>query len=324
MDRRAFGKALAAVAASALAPASYAADYPDRMVRLVVPYTAGGNLDLIARLVAHMLSQDWNTSVVVENRPGANGIVGTASIAQSAPDGYSLAMVSAGTMAISPHLYANMEFDPNTDLTCVSQVVSGMMILNVSPRLPIRSVHDLVAYAKANPGKLNFGSGGNGTLAHLSLEMLKTKAGIDIVHVPYRGTSLALNDLLGGQIQGMFDTLSTTLPYLKSGQIRGLAVTGATRSSQVPELPTVQEAGIPGYVADAWAGLVGPAGLPRGVIERLSQAISRMAADRDFREQVLRTGNEPVGSSPVAFARQVREDSAKWAEIVKISGARVD
>jgi len=324
MQRRSFIGAMLGAAAGAAAWPARAAGYPAKPVHIVVPYTAGGNLDIIGRLVAHMLEQDWQQPVVVENRPGANGNIGTESIVRAAPDGYSLAMVSAGTMTINPFLYTHMGFDPVKQLTCVSQMVSGMMVLSVSPRLPVGSVQELVAYAKANPGKLNFGSGGNGTLSHLSLEMLNTQAGTRITHVPYRGTSLALNDLIGGQIQGMFDTLSTSLPHLKAGRVRGLAVTGAHRSSQAPQLPTIQEAGVPGYVADAWAGLVGPAGLPPDILRALQQATDRVAAHPEFRERVLQAGNEPVKSSPQAFSELVRSDSSKWSRIVRISGAHVD
>lgn len=323
MQRRSFIGALLGVAGTAAWPAR-AAGYPSKPVHIVVPYTAGGNLDIIGRLTAHSLEQNWGQPVVVENRPGANGNIGTESIVRAAPDGYNLAMVAAGTMAINPFLYSHMGFDPLKQLTCISQMVSGMMVLALSPKLPVHSVQELVAYAKANPGKLNFGSGGNGTLSHLSLEMLNTQAGIKITHVPYRGTSLALNDLIGGQIQGMFDTLSTSLGYLKTGRIRGLAVTGAHRSSQVPELPTIQEAGVPGYVADAWAGLVGPAGLPPDILRALQQATDRVSANPEFRKRVLGAGNEPVTSSPQKFSQLVRADSEKWSRIVKISGAHLD
>ena len=324
MQRRSFIGAMLGAAAGAAAFPARAAGYPSKPVRIVVPYTAGGNLDIIGRLVAHMLEREWKQPVVVENRPGANGNIGTESIVRAAPDGYNLAMVSAGTMTINPFLYSGMAFDPVEQLTCVSQMVSGMMVISVSPQLPVRSVKELVAYAKANPGKLNFGSGGNGTMSHMSLEMLNTQAGIKITHVPYRGTSLAVNDVIGGQIQGMFDTLSTSLPHFKAGRMRGLAVTGAHRSSQAPDLPTIQEAGEFDYVADAWAGLVGPAGLPPDILQALQQATDRVAEMPEFRDRVLQTGNEPVKSSPQAFSQLVRSDSAKWSHIIKISGAHVD
>jgi tripartite-type tricarboxylate transporter receptor subunit TctC len=311
-------------AAAALPLPVRASTYPVRPVRLVVPYTAGGNLDLTTRLVAQQLSLYWKQSVVVDNRPGANGNIGTAFVAHSPPDGYTLEMISAGTMAIDPFVYAHIGFDPLKDLTCISKVVSGMMVLDVSPKLPIRSVSELISFAKANPGKLNFGSGGNGTISHLSLEMLNAKAGIRITHVPYRGTSLALTDLIGGHIDGMFDTLSTSLGYLKSGQVRGLAVSGATRSTQLPNLPTISESGVPGYVAEAWAGLVGPSGIPATVMQSTAAAIAHMSTNPAFRNAVIRMGNEPAGTDAAAFSSLVRADSAKWSEIVRISGARVD
>jgi tripartite-type tricarboxylate transporter receptor subunit TctC len=324
MQRRAFNTLMVAAAAAGVSIPSFASVFPDRPVRLVVPYTAGGNLDLTTRLVAQQLSLYWKQSVVVDNRPGANGNIGTAFVAHSPPDGYTLEMVSAGTMAIDPFVYTQMGFDPLKDLTGISKVVSGMMVLDVSPKLPIHSVGELIAYAKTHPGKLNFGSGGNGTISHLSLEMLNTKAGIRITHVPYRGTSLALSDLMGDHIDGMFDTLSTSLSYLKAGQIRGLAVSGTTRSVQLPGLPTVSEAGVPGYVADAWAGLVGPAGLSSAVVQSITQAIAHISSNPAFRDAVIRMGNEPAGTTAAAFAALLQSDSAKWSEIVRVSGARVD
>jgi tripartite-type tricarboxylate transporter receptor subunit TctC len=302
-----------------------AAAYPDKPIRMVVPYVAGGNLDVIGRLFAQALTEELGQPVVVDNRPGANGNTGTEMVVRSPADGYTLAMVSAGTMAINPSLYrSSMPFDPEKDLVAVSLVASGPMVLEVNASLPVHDVKELIAYAKANPGKLNFGSGGNGTLSHLSLEMLRARAGVDIVHVPYKGTSLAVNDLLAGHIQGMFDTLSTAAPLIKEGRIRGIAVTSVKRSQAMPDLPTVGETGVKDYSADAWSGLVAPAGTPHEVVQRLQAAVAKIAAQPQTQKRLALVGSEAVGSTPEQFAATVHAERARWAEIVKVSGAHVD
>jgi len=305
-----------------VAPA--AAEYPDRPVRLVVPYVAGGNLDVIGRLFAQALGEALGQAFVVDNRPGANGNTGMESVVRSPPDGYTIAMVAAGTMTINPALYHGMPFDPEKDLRPISLVASGPMVLEVNAALPIHSVDELVAYAKANPGKLNFGSGGNGTLSHLSLEMLRARTGAEIVHVPYKGTSLAVNDLLAGHIQGMFDTLSTAAPLITDGKIRGIAVTSVKRSQAMPELPTVAEAGVRDYSADAWSGLVAPAGTPPEVIQRLQAAVAKIAAGAQMQKRLAQIGSEAVGSTPEQFGATIHAERARWAEIVKVSGASLD
>jgi len=325
MTRFRFLALAAAAAALAWWAGPAAADYPDKPIRMVVPYVAGGNLDVIGRLFAQALTEELGQAVVVDNRPGANGNTGTETVVRSPADGYTLAMVSAGTMAINPSLYrGSMPFDPEKDLVAVSLVASGPMVLEVNAALPVRDVGELIAYARANPGKLNFGSGGNGTLSHLSLEMLRARTGINIVHVPYKGTSLAANDLLAGHIQGMFDTLSTAAPLIKEGRIRGIAVTSAKRSQAMPALPTVGETGVKDYSADAWSGLVAPAGTPREIVRRLQAAVARIAAREQTQKRLAQVGSEAVGSTSEQFASIVRAERVRWAEIVKVSGARVD
>ena len=301
-----------------------AAQYPEKLVRIVVPYIAGGNLDLIGRIAAQALTETLGQTFIVENKPGANGNVGTEQVARSAPDGYTLAMVSAGTLTINQSLYPKMPFDSEKDLTPIAVVASGPMVLEVHPSLPVTSVAELVAYAKAKPGTLNFGSGGNGTLAHLSLEMLKARAGIDIVHVPYKGTALALNDVTGGNIQGMFDTLSTSVPFIQTGKLRALAVTSERRTAIMADLPTIGEAGVSGYVAEAWSGLVGPAGMPAPVVARIQSTLATVLMRPETREKLARLGSEPVGGTPAEFAEMIRRDKAKWAEVIKASGAKLD
>ncbi|MBA2961997.1 MULTISPECIES: tripartite tricarboxylate transporter substrate-binding protein [Ramlibacter] len=324
MRRKQFLGLCAAVGGAILAPAYAQQRYPQKVVRIVVPYVAGGNLDVTARLFAQHLTEDLGQPFVIENRPGANGNTGTEQIVRSAADGYSLAMVSAGTLGINPALYANMPFDPEKDLTHISIVATGPMVLQVTPSLPVRTMQELVDLARAQPGKLNFGSGGNGTLAHLSLEMLKLRAGVDIVHVAYKGTSLATTDVMAGHIQGMFDTLSTAAPLIQQGKVRALAVTSARRSAAFPNVPTVAEAGVRDYAAETWAGLVGPPGLPRDVVERLQAAVARIAARPDVQQRLAGVGSEAVGGTPEQFRLQLASERVRWAEVVKVSGAKAE
>lgn len=304
--------------------AAQAGGYPDHPVRIIVPYVAGGNLDLTARLFGQELSKELGQPFVIENRPGANGDLGTEYVARSAPDGYTLEMVSAGTLTINPSLYKNMGFDPEKDLAPISIVSTGPMVLEVNNELPVHNMAELVAYAKAHPGKLNFGSGGNGTLAHLSAEMLRARAGINIVHVPYKGTSLATNDVIAGHIQAMFDTLSTAAPLIREGKLRAIAVASNTRSSAFPDLPTIAESGLEGVIAEAWAGLVAPAGTPPAVVSKLQAAVVKIAASEQMKTRLAGVGSEPVGSSSIQFASAIRDERARWGGVVRVSGAHVD
>lgn len=325
MARHGFIAIFCAVACLA-APArtAWSQQYPSKPVRVVVPYVAGGSLDIVSRLFAQGLTEELGQAFVVENRPGANGNVGTEQVVRSAPDGYTLAMVSAGTIAINPFLYKNMSFDTQKDLSPISLVASGPMVLVVNAALPIRSLNDLIAYAKANPGKLNFGSGGNGSLAHLSAEMLRARTSISFVHVPYKGTSLAVNDLIAGQIQAMFDTLYTAVPFVAEGRTRALAVTSTKRSSVLPDVPTIAEVGVKDYSADAWSGLVAPVGIPREAVQRLQSALAKIAQREQVQKKLVSVGSEAVASTAEQFASVIQGDRAKWAEVIKASGARID
>jgi tripartite-type tricarboxylate transporter receptor subunit TctC len=325
MKRQQFLGLCAALGGSTIfAPVWAQQRYPQKAVRIVVPYVAGGNLDVTARLFAQHLSDELGQAFVIENRPGANGNTGTDQIVRLTPDGYTLAMVSAGTLGINPALYANMPFDPEKSLTHISIVASGPMVLQVSPSLPVKTMQELIEFARTQPGKLNFGSGGNGTLAHLSLEMLKLRAGIDIVHVPYKGTSLATNDVMAGHIQGMFDTLSTAAPLIQQGKVRALAVTSARRSSAFPQVPTMMESGVRDYAAETWAGLVGPLGLPREIVNQLQAAIAKIAARTDVQQRLASVGSESVGNTPEQFRQQLAMERVRWAEVVKVAGAKAD
>jgi tripartite-type tricarboxylate transporter receptor subunit TctC len=290
----------------------------------VVPYVAGGSIDIVARLFSQGLVEELGQGFVVDNRPGANGNVGVEQVVRSAPDGYTVAMVAAGTITINPSLYKGMNFDTQKDLTPISLVASGPMVLIVGASLPMRSLNELIAHAKANPGRLNFGSGGNGTLAHLSAEMIRTRASISIVHVPYKGTALAVNDLLGGHIQAMFDTLYTAVPHLTEGRTRALAVTSTRRASVLPDVPTIAELGVRDYSADAWSGMVGPAGMPREIVTRLQAAIGKIAQRDQVQKRLLAVGNEAVASTADQFASVIQADRVKWAEVIKTAGVRIE
>jgi tripartite-type tricarboxylate transporter receptor subunit TctC len=310
--------------ALAVAGPLHAQSFPDRPVRIVVPYGVGGNFDIIARLLAQSLSERWGKPVVIENRTGANGNIGTAEVSRSVPDGHTLALVSNGTIAINPALYKSMPFDPVNGLTPISVVTSNPMVLVVNKSLPIKSIQEFIEFARANPGKLNLANGGNGTLSHLSAEMLKSRTGADIILVPYKGTSFALNGVLSGDVQGMFDTISTSIPLMKAGQVRGLAVTSPGRFALTPDLPTMAEAGVSDYAAEAKAGLVGPPGMPSPVVERIQKDVAAVLQKPEVRERLLSMGVEPRGTTPEEFTADMRIEMRRWGDIVRASGAKLE
>ncbi|MGE0545216.1 MAG: Bug family tripartite tricarboxylate transporter substrate binding protein [Lautropia sp.] len=298
--------------------------FPERPVRLVVPYGAGGNFDIIARLLAQHLSERWGKSVVVENKPGANGNIGTAEISRSAPDGYNLAMVSNGTLAINPGLYRTMPFDSVGGLTPITVVTTNPLVLVVNKSVPARSVQEFIDYARKNPGKVNLANGGNGTLSHLSAEMLNSRTRSSIALVPYKGTSFAVNGLLAGDVQGMFDTISTALPLIDAGRVNALAVTSPTRFPQRPELPTIAEAGVEDYSAEAKAGLVGPPGMPRRLVEQIQRDVSAVLKKPEVRQKLVSMGVEPLGSTAEQFAADILAELKRWNDIVRNSGAKLE
>ena len=321
MKRSTFLKALLALAVAA---PLHAQTFPDRAVRLVVPYGAGGNFDIIGRLLAQHLSDRWGKPVVIENKAGANGNIGTAEVSRAAPDGYTLALVSNGTIAINPGLYKSMPFDPVNGLTPISVVTSNPMVLVVNKSLPIRTIQEFVEFARNNPGKINLANGGNGTLSHLSAEMLKSRTGSNIVSVPYKGTSFALNGVLSGEVQGMFDTIGTSIPLMESGQLRALAVTSPQRFPLKPELPTVAEAGVTDYSAEAKAGLVGPPGMPRALVERIQKDVAAVLQKPEVKQKLQSMGVEPRGTTPDEFSADIRAELQRWGEIVRTSGAKLE
>jgi len=316
---------VAAAAVAALCTASVFADtYPNKPIRLIVPFSAGGTTDNLGRLLANRLSDKLGQPVVVDNRGGAGGNIGMDLVAKAPADGYTLLFGTVGTSSINASLYKRLPFDPKKDFTPIAPFASVPNILVVNPNVPVKSVSELVAYAKSKPQALNMGSAGSGTTNHLSGEMFKSMTGAPMTHVPYKGSGPAMADLLGNQIQLMFDNLPGSLPQVKSGGLRALAVTGATRSPTLPDVPTMVEAGVPGYVADVWFGVIGPRNLPKEILAKLSQEITQISQEKATVEKLAVQGATPMSSTPAEFAQRIQSDTEKWAKIVRASGATVD
>ena len=298
--------------------------YPNHAIRLIVPFPAGGTTDILARAAAQKLTESMGQSVVVDNRPGAGGNIGADVVAKSAPDGFTLLMGTVGTHAINPSLYAKMPYDHVKDFTPVVLVAGVPNVLVVNPSLPVNSVADLIKLAKAKPGSINFASSGNGTSIHLSGELFKTMAGVDMTHVPYKGSAPALTDLIGGQVQVMFDNLPSSLPYIKAGKLRAIAVTSSKRAPALPDVPTISESGLPGFDASSWFGILAPAGTPPAVVARLNTEVNKWLQTPEAKEQLLAQGAQAAGGAPEQFAAFIRSETDKWAKVVKASGAKVD
>jgi len=307
---------LAAVAASAQ-------DYPARPVRLVVPYAPGGPVDIVARITAQKLSEALGQQAIVENRAGAGGNIAVEFVARAAPDGYTLLMGANGTNAINPSLYKKLPVDPEKDLAPVSMVASSAMILVVHPSLPVASVQQLIALGRSRPGVISYASSGSGSTAHLASELFKSMAKIDLLHVPYKGAGPALTDLVAGHVQTMITAISSTLPYVKAGRLKALAVSSEKRVPLLPELPAVAEQ-LPGYEVTTWYGVFAPAGTPRPVIDKLNQALVRVLATPDAQGKLAALGADARTSTPEHFADSVRKERAKWAKIIQASGARAE
>lgn len=321
--------AAAALALPLTAPAQPSAGaWPNRPIKWIVPFPPGGPTDVFSRAVAQQLQAALGQPVVVENRGGAGGGVGMQALAKSAPDGYTIGLSTTGTHAINPALYGEkLGYDPIKDFTPLTLAVSYVNMLVVHGNHPARSVKELVEYAKANPGKVTFGSAGNGSSNHLSGEVLKLMTGAPMQHVPYRGSALAMNDTIAGNITFMFDILNVAIPQSRSGRVRALAVTSGKRSPYLPEVPTMEEAGVPGYSAagsDLWFGIMAPAGVPKPVADKLQAALVTVLRSPEMRQTIRNQFFEPYTSSPDEFLKVIRADSAKWAKIVKESGAKVD
>ncbi len=297
--------------------------FPSKPIRFIVPFAAGGTSDTVTRLISKELTEIWKVPVVVDNRPGAGGNVGSEIVAHSAPDGYTILMGTVATHGINNSLYAKMPYDPVKDFEPVSLVASTPSVLMVHPSVPVKSVADLVSYAKANPGKLNYGSSGNGSSHHLAGQMFASMAGVNMVHVPYKGTAAAITDLLAGQIQLTFDTLPSAMPHVKAGKLKPLAVTSAQRYPALPNLPTVADT-LPGYEIGSWYGVLAPAGTPRDVVKKLSDDVAAVVRRPEMQEKLLAQGAKPVGSTSEQFAAHIQSELKKWSTVVKESGARVD
>ena len=311
-------------AAALLAFGAAAADYPVRPIRMIVPQAPGSASDTVARLIASALAQQLKQQVVVDNRPGGALMIGMEMTARAAPDGYTIGYGPIGALAISPNIVRGVAVDVQKDLQPIAQTTTGHMLLAASPTTPFKSVRDVIGYAKQNPGKLSNASSGNGTPGHVGFELFKYMTGTNIVHVPYKGGAAGITDLISGQVQLIMESLNSITPYAKAGRVRGLAVSGPRRSTALPELPTIAEAGVPGYEATTWTGIVAPAGVPKFIVAKLNTEINTAIATPSLREKFAAIGSEPAGGTPEQFGELIRKDSAKWGEVVKRSGAKVD
>ena len=307
-----------------LVPLAAHAAYPDRPIRLILPTAAGTSSDTLVRTLADALGREMGVAIVVENRPGASNVIGTMEIVKAAPDGYTLGYGNIVSLSINRSLLASVPYDVERDLTLISNCWRVSNVLVVNNDVPVKSVRELVDYAKKHPDKLAMASGGNGTTGHLSGELFKAMTGISMLHVPYRGGGQAVTDVMGGQAQVMFDNISLLAPYAKAGRVRALAVTGARRSPVFPDLPTVAEAGITGYETVSWGGIIGPAGLPKAIVDKVNADIRKALANPALRERFKTLDTEPDGGTPQEFVELVRRETPKWAEVVKRSGAKVD
>lgn len=316
----AFAAAIALVASPAVAQGAY----PQKPIRLIVPSPPGDGSDLMARAIGERLTQAWGQAVVVDNRGGAGGRVGTEAAAKAPADGYTLIMGNAGSHGINAALYRDLSYDIERDFIPITQVMRAPNVLVINPSLPAKDVREFVALLKANPGKYSYGSGGNGSSAHFTAELFKSMAGVDIAHIPYKGATPALTDVIAGQVVMFMGNLPPAIGHVKAGRVRALAVTTAQRSSLVPDLPTMAEAGLPGFETVAWFGLFAPAGTPREIVERIRDEVAKIVQQPDIRERIVALGGEPVGNTPAEFAAIVRSDIAKWKGVAKAASIVAD
>ncbi len=324
MNRRTAVLALVALVASPLPASAQPQTYPAKPIRLIVPFPAGGSADIMARAVSQKMSETWRQPVVVDNRAGASGNIGADMVARSAGDGYTLLLCTVGTHAIHQTLYKKLPFDPINDFTPVAYIAGVPNVAVVHPAVPVRNVQELIAFIRARPGQVNFGSSGTGTSVHMSGELLKVIEGLDMTHVPYRGNPQAVTDLLSGQLTLMITNMPSVVPFIQSGRLRALAVTTRERSSALPDVPTMQEAGVAGYESSAWFGLLGPAGVPREIVSKLNAEVVRILKLPDVRQNLAGQGAEPLFLTPDEFGAFIKAETAKWAKVVKASGATAD
>jgi len=322
--RRTLLAVLATAAVGAMPAAAFAQAFPTKPITIVVPFAAGGTTDILARLMGQYLSTELGQPVVVDNRAGAGGNIGGQYAAKAPADGYTLFMGTVGTHAINAALYKKMPFDHIKDFAPLSRVAMVPNLLVANPAQPFKTVPEMIAYAKANPGKINFGSPGNGSSPHLSGELFKSMAKVDITHIPYKGSAPAVTDLLGNQISIMFDNLPSVIPHVRSGKLRAIAITTAKRSPELPNVPTIAEAGVPGYEAMSWFGMFAPAATPAPVLAKISAALTKVLANPDVKKKIADQGGEPANDTPAQFATFIQAETSKWAKVVKESGASLD
>ena len=307
----------------ALAGAAAAA-YPEKPIRFIIPSAPGGSPDVLMRILLQQVSSQLNVPIVVENKPGGSYVLGTMDIVKAAPDGYTLGYGNIVSLAINRSLLPSLPYDPERDLTLISNVTHVFNMLAVNNDLPVHTVRELIEYAKRNPGKLTNGSSGNGTTGHLGGELFKYMTGVDIVHVPYRGSAQAINDLIAGQIQVMFDNVPSIGPHVKAGRVRGIGVSAPRRAASFPDVPTIAEAGVPGYETNSWGGVIGPARLPREVVSKVNREIKAALAAPAVAARYRQLDSEIDGSTPEEFLALVRRETPKWGEVVRRSGAKID
>ena len=324
MILRSLAAAAAALAASLLPLAAHAQAWPSKPVKMVVPFTAGGSTDTVARIVSDKLTARLGQPVVVENKAGAGGALGSDFVAKSPADGYTLLVGTSSTMAIAPWVYTKLPYNPTRDFAPVTLLGIADIIVVVNSNVPIRNTKQLLDYAKANPGKLTFASGGNGSISHLLGEYFKSMAKVDMLHVPYKGDAQMVTDLLGGQVNLAFGTAVAWLPHIKSGKVAAVAVTNPKRSSTLTDLPTLNESGVPGYEAVQWFGIAAPAGTPREVVQRLNTEIKAILQMPDVQKRFVELGFDIVGDTPDEFAAFLRAENAKWKQVAEIAGTKLD
>lgn len=323
ITRRALTGVLTAAALGALTPPALAA-YPEKPIRVIVPFPAGGGGDILARTVINKIAEQTGWTFVIENRAGAGGNIGTEAVAHAPPDGYMLGYGTNGTLGINQTLYKKPGFDALKDFEPISRFTQIALLVVVNPQLPAKDAKELLAYLKANPGKVNIGSAGNGTTSHLAEEMFRTATGVNYLHVPYRGGGPAKTDLISGQIQMMIEIMPSVYPHVQQGQLRGLAVTTGKRWPLTPDLPTVAETIVPGFEVSAWDGLFAPKGTPKEIIATLNAAARKALADPALRDDLLKKGAEPVPSSPEEFGKFIAAEMPRWSKAVEASGAKID
>jgi len=307
---------------AALLSAPALATYPDRPIRLMLPFPPGGPSDIVGRMFAQKLGESIGQQIVIDNRGGAAGNIACEIAKNAAPDGYTLLQGTVGTMSINPHLYKNLPYDPLRDFAPVSLLTETPYLLVTNPKLPANNVKELVALAKAQPGKFNFASGGVGTGNHFSGELFKTLAGIDVVHVPYKGSGVGMNDVLSGQIQMMFINLLPAMPYVTQGRLRGLGVTSAKRSIAAPDIPTIAESGFPGYQSTSWHGIMVPIKTPAAIVKQLHAELAKVSQQADVKKRMASQGTDVSGSTPEEFRKMIQVESAKWANVIKTAGIK--